>query len=121
LCSLSAKSILITYPKCGYHVPEDLYCHVECICKENKWVIEKFVASLESHSDGTKHVHIGLHFIERPNIKNCRIFDMPACDVPGCCPEQGMKGTFFQWADKYFVVVKFLTPCLTIERIVGYP
>lgn len=62
---------------------------MECICKEKGWPIAKWVGSREKHADGTHHVHIGVHFVKRPNIKDSRVFDFPGCEVEGCCPDEG--------------------------------
>lgn len=76
---LNAKHILVTYAQCGDHVHEELICHVECVCKEKGWSIKSWAAATELHSDGKRHVHIGLKFSARPNIKDPRVFDYP-CD-----------------------------------------
>ena len=70
---------------------QDLFANLECICKEKGWPIAKWVGSREKHADGTHHVHIGIHFVKRPNIKDPRVFDFLGCEVEGCCPDEGLR------------------------------
>ena len=79
---IAAKHILITYARSGDHVAEDLEQHVRCICKEKGWDINKLVATTEKHSDGSNHVHIGIKFVNKPNLTRANTFDLP-CDC-GC-------------------------------------
>lgn len=81
---VSSKHLLLTYSQCGDHTAEDLSSYVMDICKSKGWSLKSWCAATEKHSDGERHVHIGLKFSKRPNIKDPRVFDYE-CDPSYCC------------------------------------
>lgn len=74
------------------------------------------MGSREKHADGSHHVHIGIHFVKRPNIKDPRVFDKPACEVEGCCPDEGLIAGVNQFPEYLSAYVEFI-PRVKILRV----
>lgn len=102
---VSAKNVLLTYSQSGDHTAEDLSSYVLDICKSKGWAVKSYCASTEKHSDGENHVHIGLKFSKRPNIKDSRVFDY-TCDPSYCCSKTFL--CFGKWlTDWEFMLASF--------------
>lgn len=59
----------LTYPKCDF----DMKAYLDH-CKSS-FNLKEIIVCAEYHADGDEHRHAYLHFAQRPNFKNPKIFD----------------------------------------------
>jgi len=69
------KGFFLTYSKCGDLTREEVLAHLT-----TKGDIEKYLIALESHKDGTPHIHAYLMYAKERNFRNSRWADITKGD-----------------------------------------
>lgn len=67
---LKAKKLFLTYPRCDFTKQK---IHDEL---QKKVGIQDYYIVQEEHKDGGQHIHAFLELIDKPDIRNCRFFDI---------------------------------------------
>jgi len=65
------KSFFLTYPQSGNLTREDVLRYLQTVGN-----IDACAIGLESHEDGTPHIHVAVQFSTKINSRNPRIFDI---------------------------------------------
>lgn len=67
---LQAKNIFLTYAQCNKSVED-----IVNVLRE-KFEFDKYTGVVEKHKDGNPHVHLLIKLTEKPDIRDCRSFDV---------------------------------------------